>query len=84
MSRLQKRIEANLVGRGSPERSIVFTKKSTVMTPPDLARPIDAPSRGSERCSTVWFWHETWRRGLGVEQLSEAALNTHGSARVLA
>ena len=25
------------------------------MTQPDLVRPIDAPSRGSERCRTVCF-----------------------------
>jgi len=28
-------------------------EESTVVAPPDLVRPIDAPSRGSERCSTV-------------------------------
>jgi len=29
----------------------VLAKKSTAMTPPDLVRQIDAPSRGSERRS---------------------------------
>jgi hypothetical protein len=61
----------------------MFAKKSTAMTPPDLVRQIDAPSRGSERRST----------GLGakmddldyaVGRLSAAALDTRGSARVLA
>jgi hypothetical protein len=36
---------------------------STVVTSPDLVRPIDAPSRGLENGSPVWFWYENWRRG---------------------
>jgi len=49
-----------------------------VLTPSDLVRPIDAPSRGCQCCSTVC---EIGGVGWG---LSAAALNYRGSARVSA
>jgi hypothetical protein len=52
-----------------------------VLTPFDLVRPIDAPSRGCQCCSTVWLWCEI---GVWVGALSAAALNYRGSARVSA
>ena len=41
-------------------------EESIVATPSDLVRPIDAPSRGYECRSTVWFWREYWWRGWAV------------------
>ena len=49
-----------MVGRGS-RMFYRVCEESTVVAPPDLVRPIDAPSRGSERSSTV----EIWWRGSG-------------------
>ena len=57
-------------------------EESIVVAPFDFVRPADAPSRGSECCSTVRFWRENWF--LGVARLLAAVPNYRGSARVSA
>src|SRR5215472_2261502 len=45
-------LDNTIGGRGS-RMFYGVCEESTVVAPPDLVRPIDAPSGGSERCSTV-------------------------------
>ena len=60
----------HLVGRGS-RKFYRVCEEATVGRPPDLVRPIDAPSRGSERCGNVWFGREMVARSFGWSAYSQ-------------